>query len=246
MSRPLLSVIVPVFNEEATIDAVLARLRDGPYPDKQVIVVDDGSTDGTPERLRAWENQGGWLFLRHERNRGKGAAVRSALEHAAGEITTFQDADLEYDPADLPSLIEPIRSGKATVVYGSRYLRDRGLRWNRFRLAVQLLNGVVRVLYGQRLTDEATCYKAMRTDLLRSLGLRADRFDLCPEITAKLCRLRIPIQEVPISYRPRGTEAGKKINWFDGVQALYTLLRWRVSPLPPTAAARKRTVASRR
>jgi dolichol-phosphate mannosyltransferase len=236
---PWLTVLVPVFNEEATVDTLLRRLRDGPYPDKEVIVVDDGSRDGTARFLECWADQPGFVVLRHAENRGKGAAVRTGLARARGEITVIQDADLEYDPAELPRLVEVLRRGEAAVVYGSRYLHpDRPLPWSRFRLAVTLLNWLVRLLYGRRLTDEATCYKVCRTRLLRELRLTADRFDLCAELTAKLCRLGIPIQEVPISYRPRTRAQGKKIGWRDGWQAVWALVKWRLGPcLPPGPGA---------
>ena len=172
-------------------------MAEGPYPDKEVVVIDDGSTDATPRLLEGWIGRPGFRVLRHGRNRGKGAAVRTGLLHAAGEVTIIQDADLEYDPADYPRLVEPILGGDAEAVYGSRYLDPaRRLPWTRFRLGVAVFNGLVRLLYGRRLTDEATCYKAARTGLWRALDLRAERFELCPEMTAKLCRLGIRIVEV--------------------------------------------------
>jgi hypothetical protein len=208
---PLLSVIIPVYNEERTVDALLRRVVAGPFPhpQKEVIVVDDGSRDGTADVLARWQGRPGVVLLRHAQNRGKGAAVRTGLAQARGEITLIQDADLEYDPADYPRVLAPIRAGWAEVVYGSRYLRPAApLPWSKFRLAVWLLNQSVRLLYGQRLTDEATCYKALRTDLFRLLDLRAERFELCAEVTAKVCRLGVPIVEVPISYAPRTAKEG--------------------------------------
>jgi len=228
---PPLTVLIPVYNEERTVEVLLQRVADGPYPDKQIIVIDDGSTDATPRLLERWHGRAGFLVLRHERNRGKGAAVRTGLAHAAGEVTIIQDADLEYDPADYPRLVEPIRCGGAEAVYGSRYLAPAGpLPWTRFRLGVAFFNLLVLLLYGRRLTDEATCYKALRTGLWRSLGLRAERFELCPEMTAKLCRRGVAITEVAISYHPRGATAGKKIGWRDAVQTVWTLLRWQFQP----------------
>jgi dolichol-phosphate mannosyltransferase len=225
---PWLSVIVPIYNEERTTDALLRRLQDGPYPDKEVIVVDDGSRDATPALLERWAGEPGFVVLRHPYNRGKGAAVRTGLSRARGEVAIIQDADLEYDPAEFPRLIEVIRRGESAVVYGSRYARpDGALPWSKYRLAVCLLNGLVRLLYGRRLTDEATCYKAFRTDLLPRLRLRAERFEFCAELTAKLCRLGVPIVEVPISYRPRSLQEGKKIGWRDAWQTAWTLLKWR-------------------
>lgn len=229
---PLLSVIVPIYNEAATVDVVLRRLLAAPYPvpQKEIIVVNDGSTDGTTACLLLWQHTPGVTVLRHDINQGKGAAIRTGLARARGPITIIQDADLEYDPADMPRLIEPIRLGQASVVYGSRYLdRRTRLPWTKFRVAVLVLGGFVRLLYGVRVTDEATCYKAMRTDLLRALAIEARRFEFCPEVTAKLCRRGIPILEVPIGYRPRSCAGGKKIRWRDAWQAAWTLLQWRVA-----------------
>lgn len=237
MTAPPLTIIVPVFNEERTVGELLARLAAGPYPDQQVIVVDDGSTDRTPELLGEWEARPGWLILRQPANRGKGSAVCRGLEHAVGTVTVIQDADLEYDPADLPAVVGPVLAGAAAVVYGSRYLGGRSARpwWSPYRLAVGGLNRLGRLLYGQRLTDHATCYKAMATALWRDLDLRAERFELCAEVTAKLGRLGIPIREVPISYRPRTRAEGKKIGWRDGLAALGALVRWRLTPVGAAA-----------
>ncbi|MCI0683806.1 MAG: glycosyltransferase family 2 protein [Gemmataceae bacterium] len=250
---PMLTVIVPVYNEARTVDESLQRLLAGPYafPDMEVLVVDDGSTDGTAERLANWTQTSGVLILRHVRNRGKGAAIRTALERARGRITIIQDADLEYDPAELPELIEPIRRGEAQAVFGSRYLRPaagaslqrHGISqrptppWTKFRLAVSILNALVRLLYGVRLTDEATCYKALPTSLLRALDLQAQRFEICPEVTAKLCRLGTPILEVPIAYHPRPESQGKKIRWRDAWDAVVTLVAWRFRKLPSAMRA---------
>lgn len=229
---PWLSVLVPVYNEERTVDALLGRLKHGPYPDKEVIVVDDGSTDGSAAALERWSREPGFVILRHPSNRGKGAAVRTGLAHARGAITVIQDADLEYDPADLPGLIEIIRRGESDVVYGSRYLGlARPLPWSRFRLAVSTVNLLVWLLYGQRLTDEATCYKAFRTDLLRSLALRARGFELCAELTAKTCRAGQRILEVPIRYHPRTAAEGKKIGWRDCWPTVWALVKWRFLPV---------------
>lgn len=239
---PFLSVIVPVYNEERTLDELLRRVVAGPYPhpEKEVIVVDDGSLDHTAAILRRWENFPGVVILRHSRNRGKGAAVRTGLGVARGEITLIQDADLEYEPADYTLLVERICQGDSEAVYGSRYLRlTPGLPWSKFRVAVHALNLLVRLLYGQHLTDEATCYKAVRTQLLRALELRAEGFDLCAEITAKLCRAGVRIAEVPVSYQPRSAAEGKKIGWKDVWPTLRTLLVWRFRrpPVRKTACA---------
>ncbi len=235
--QPLLTVIVPVYNERQVIDRALRAILDGPYPDKEILVVDDGSDDGTAAVLEEWSGRGNVRVLRHPRNLGKGAAVRTALGRARGAVTIIQDADLEYDPADWPRLVEPIRRGATLVAYGSRYLCPlQPLPWNRFRLAVWLFGLLVRLLYGRRITDEATCYKAMPTALFRALDLQADRFELCAEITAKVCRSRLPLIEVPISYHPRTARQGKKIGWRDAWSTAWTLLRWRFHPLPPLPA----------
>ncbi len=230
-ATPLLTVIVPVYNEEQTVTELLQRVAAGPYPypQKEVIVVDDGSTDATATLLARWANEPGFKLLRHECNRGKGAAVRTALAQARGEITILQDADLEYDPADYPGLVEIIRRGDGEAVYGSRYLARRRLPWTPFRAGVCFLNGVVGLLYGRRLTDEATGYKALRTPLLRALRLRSERFELCAEITAKLCCLGVKIVETPVSYQPRGRCDGKKLRWHDGWPALRSLCHWRLT-----------------
>jgi dolichol-phosphate mannosyltransferase len=243
---PLLTVVIPVYNEERTVAELLRRVAAGPYPhpQKEVVVVDDGSSDRTAEILRDWSRPG-FRILRHAANRGKGAAVRTGFAAARGEIVIVQDADLEYDPSDYPKVVEPIRRGEAEVVYGSRYLAaNPDARWDKFRVAVELLNRLVWVLYGQRLTDEATCYKAMRADLLRRLDLKSERFELCAEMTAKVCRLGVPIREVAIGYRPRGVDEGKKIGWRDAWTTFATLFRWRWARMPARKPAPARRPAA--
>jgi glycosyltransferase involved in cell wall biosynthesis len=239
---PLLTVVVPVYNEAATVDELLRRVLAAPYS-KQIIVVDDGSTDGTAEALAAWEARGQIVRLRHPKNRGKGAAVRTALEHACGRLTIIQDADLEYDPQDYPLVVAPLLSGQAEVVYGSRYLQaTSGKRsgGSFSRLGVVVLNLGVRLLYGLRLTDEATCYKVFPTEVLRRMDLKSERFEFCPEVTAKLCRMGLKVQEVPIHYSARSVRDGKKIRWIDGLHALSALWKWRTwRPAPrPRAPVR--------
>ncbi len=226
---PLLTVIVPVLNEAATIDRLLSRVLAAPYA-KQVIVVDDGSTDDTATILQGWQTDSRVRVLWHDRNRGKGAAIRTALHDAEGQFVIIQDGDLEYDPQDYPLLIEPLLTGQADAVYGSRYLGSRGERRQQqrlFRWGVRVLNICVRWLYGTTLTDEATCYKVFPTDLLRAMDLQCERFEFCPEVTAKACRLGLRILEVPIRYDARSMEAGKKIRWTDGLAALAALWKWR-------------------
>lgn len=225
----LLSVVVPVYNEHQTIGQVIKAVLDVPL-DLEVIVVDDGSSDGTVDVLKGLgpilHNRVRVLF--HDQNKGKGAAIKTGLAAAKGELTVIQDADLEYDPDELSTVIAPIVSGESRVVYGSRYLAPSpGRKFRLFRYGVSFLNVIVRLIYGQRLTDSATCYKAAPTDLLRSLDLQCERFEFCPEMTSKLCRLGEVISEVPISYSPRSSEEGKKIRMRDGWEALLTYLRYR-------------------
>ena len=233
-----LTVIVPAYNEAATIEPLLDAVAAAPCI-KQIVVVDDGSTDGTAAAIERWMLRcgGDVELIRHRVNRGKGAAIRTGLDRARGEVVLIQDADLEYDPGDYPTLIGPILSGRAEVVFGSRYLRPGNpLPWTANRLCVHLLNGIVRVLYRRRITDEATCYKALRVELLRRMDLRCERFEFCPEVTAKACLLGVRIVEVPVRYSPRSRLDGKKIRWWDGVEAIATLVRWRLARFEPVEA----------
>jgi glycosyltransferase involved in cell wall biosynthesis len=245
VAAPLLTVIVPVYNEVNTLETILDRVCDSPV-DKQIIVVDDGSTDGTAELIKRLADWSPIEVHFHEQNRGKGAAIRTALEHAAGKYTIIQDGDLEYDPEDFPKLLEPLLAGEADVVYGSRYLnRENSFKGRRrFDFGVKLLNRVVRLLYGVRITDEATCYKVFSTSTLRSMDLQCKRFEFCPEVTAKACRLGLKFTEVAIRYSSRGVSDGKKIRIADGVAALQMLWRSRrwqadnnVIALPVSAVA---------
>jgi prepilin-type N-terminal cleavage/methylation domain-containing protein/prepilin-type processing-associated H-X9-DG protein len=222
-------VIIPVYNEVDTIGQVVRRVLAAPY-DKQVIIVDDGSTDGTSEELLQWKGQSHVLLLQQKENCGKGAAIRKGLEHADGRFTVIQDGDLEYDPGDYGLLVKPLLRGDADVVYGSRYLgrhASHRARWTVFRCGVMVLNFCARLLYRVRLTDEATCYKLFPTRLLRAMQLECRRFEFCPEVTAKTLRMGLSILEVPISYCARTVGQGKKIRWRDGLQALLTLWKWR-------------------
>ena len=225
-----LSVIVPVLNERNTVAEILRRMRAVELPgniDLEIIVVDDGSTDGSVDVLHQL-NDSTVRVVTHPTNRGKGAAVRTGFAHSTGDLILIQDADLEYDPEDWPKLLAPVLRGNAIVVYGSRFTGERRnmlfLHWvgNRF------LSLVTNVLYNTTLSDMETCYKLIARSVLETLDLRADRFDIEPEITAKILRRHIRIYEVPISYAGREFDEGKKISWRDGFAALYMLLRCRV------------------
>jgi glycosyltransferase involved in cell wall biosynthesis len=224
-----LSVVVPVFNERNTLVEIVRRMRAVELPDsieREIIVVDDGSDDGTREVLTQLGDSTVHV-IPHDHNRGKGAAIRTGLAQVTGDLVLIQDADLEYSPEDWPKLLAPIFSGRARVVYGSRFTGERRnmlfLHWvgNRF------LSLVTNVLYNTTLSDMETCYKLIDRDLIRDIRLRSDRFDFEPEITAKLLRQGVRIYEVPISYTGREFNEGKKITWRDGLVALWTLVKYR-------------------
>jgi glycosyltransferase involved in cell wall biosynthesis len=223
------SFLVAVYNEEATVGEVLEQVSALPF-DKQLIVVDDGSTDGTPAVLDRWRDRPGIVVVRQE-NRGKGAAIRAAIPHADGEICVIQDADGEYDPADVPALIEPIVRGRADVVFGSRLQGGKPKRAYLFWHLVgnRLLSLLTNVLFNTTISDMETGYKAIRTDVLRSLDLRSDDFGIEPEITAKVCKRKLRIYELPVAYYGRTYEEGKKITWRDGFKAIRVLLEVRLS-----------------
>jgi dolichol-phosphate mannosyltransferase len=224
------SVIVPVFNEVASISTVILKIKKGILPpdlQQEIIVVDDGSTDGSFEAISAQQHEG-VLLLRLTQNAGKGFAIRAGLAKASGDFVIIQDADLEYDPNQHILLLAPLLSGEAEVVYGSRFLGSiRGMQPANY-LANKILSGMASLLFGAKITDEATGLKAFRRELLQSLSLQCERFEFCPEVTAKLLRKKIFIKEVPIDYEGRSTAQGKKIRWWDGVIAAYTLLRYRL------------------
>jgi dolichol-phosphate mannosyltransferase len=224
-SDRLLSVIIPVYNEAHSIELVIERVR-ATGLSTEIIVVDDGSTDDTFLRLSRLRSLSGLKLVRHQGNRGKGAAIRTGLKHATCEFVIVQDADTEYDPADYPALLQPLVTGKSNVVYGVRQ-GDNPRRGPLLFFGVKLLTLVTNLLYGCRIHDEATGYKAFRLSLLRRIELECERFEFCPEVTAKICRLGERIAEVPISYHPRTIQAGKKLRWTDGAWALLTLVRCR-------------------
>ena len=226
LQDPLLSVVMPCFNESETIDEIIRRVLAVPIR-IQLIVVDDGSSDGTRDILSRLEKELGFTLVLQPHNQGKGAALRRGFEEVRGDIVVIQDADLEYSPEEFPSLIELIAEGRADVVYGSRFLgRHRVFLFTHY-LGNRLLTLITNVLYNTMLTDMETCYKVMRTEVLRSMSLQSDGFGIEPELTAKIFKRGYRVYELPISYDGRGYEEGKKITWRDGFVALWVLVKYR-------------------
>ncbi len=228
-SRPLLSVIIPCFNEAGTILDIIDRVRQAPIDSKQIIVVDDGSTDGTRALLTTLQAED-LTVLMHKRNKGKGAALATGFKAANGEICIVQDADLEYDPSEYPILIDPILSGKADVVFGSRFQGAAPHRvvyfWH--RVGNGFLTLLSNMLTNINLTDMETCYKAFRSDIIKAIPIQENRFGFEPEITAKVARMDCRIYEVGISYYGRTYEEGKKITWKDGFHAIWCILKYNI------------------
>ena len=221
-----LSVIMPVYNEKDTIQEILRQVRAVNRAD-EIIVVDDGSTDGTRDLLKCEADQPGTIVIYHDRNQGKGAAVRTGFDRATGDILLIQDADLEYDPRDYPLLLRPIEEGRVKVVYGSRFLGPRKAMLFWHMLGNKFLTLLTNLLYNTILSDMETCYKVFRADVIRGIPLRSRRFEFEPEITAKVLKRGHRIFEVPISYYGREYDEGKKISWRDGPKAAWTLIKYR-------------------
>jgi glycosyltransferase involved in cell wall biosynthesis len=226
------SVVIPVYNERNTIEQIVNAVRSADVSDIEIIVVDDASTDGTQQLLKEKISSVAHQIIYQPHNQGKGAALRAGFAAATGDIILVQDADLEYNPADYPTLLEPILSGKADAVFGSRFMSGRPHRvlyfWhmvgNRF---LTLLSNMFTNL---NLTDLETCYKAFRADVIKNLDLRESRFGFEPEVTAKLAKARCRIYEVGVSYNGRTYSEGKKVNWKDGFQAIYAIVRYNIFP----------------
>jgi len=223
-----LSVIIPCYNEKLHMAALVKKVLESPVENKEIIVVDDCSTDGTREILDAEIRPLVHQIIYHEQNGGKGAALRTGIKAATGDVVIIQDADLEYDPMEYPRVVHPIFDGEADVVYGSRFLESNDLyKRSLNRVANRVLTFLSNAFTGLRLTDMETCYKAFKREIIQSIHIEENRFGFEPEVTAKIAKLKCRIVEVPISYRPRTVEEGKKIGFKDGVRALYCIVKYR-------------------
>jgi glycosyltransferase involved in cell wall biosynthesis len=225
---PALSVVIPCYNEVQTIEAIIAAVRESPVADKEIIIVDDFSTDGTRDKLRSLPEARDLRVFYHDTNRGKGAALHTGFAQARGEVVVVQDADLEYDPQEYPKLVGPIQAGKADVVFGSRFAGGESHRvlyfWH--YLANKMLTLCSNMFTNLNLTDMETCYKAFRRSVIQAIDLKEERFGFEPEVTAKVARMGCRIYEVGISYSGRTYAEGKKIGWRDGMRAIWCILRY--------------------
>jgi len=225
-----LSVVIPAYNEQATIRQVVDNVKMIDI-DKEIIIVDDGSTDGTGDIIKRVksEKNNQVRAVHHPKNKGKGAAIRTGIRFASGDIILIQDADSEYDPNDYYKLVKPILEGKAAVVYGSRRLNKSNKQYSglQYYLGGLFLTLLTNMLYGTSITDEPTCYKVFKKEVIKNMKLRCERFEFCPEVTAKIAKKKIKIYEVPISYHPRHKKEGKKIDFGDFIEAIWTLVKYR-------------------
>lgn len=220
-----LSILIPVFNEKKTIREIIKKVEEVKI-NKEIILVDDCSTDGSREILEKEKKKGKKVFF-HNKNLGKGAALRTGFQHITGDYVIVQDADLEYDPQDYHKLIKPILDGKAEVVYGSRFTGERRNMFFHHWVGNKFLTLVTNILYNTTLSDMETCYKIFKSDVIKKINIKSNRFNFEPEITSKILKQGIRIYEVPISYTGREFSEGKKITWKDGISALWTLLKYR-------------------
>ncbi|MCB0720820.1 MAG: glycosyltransferase family 2 protein [Ignavibacteriae bacterium] len=224
-----LSVIIPIYNEEKYLKEIVTRVTNTNLA-YEIICVNDGSTDLSQVILKDLSKDSDLpiKILEHKTNRGKGAAIITGLNEATGDLVLIQDADLEYDPKDYGNLVKPFIDENVRVVYGSRNLVKNPKSSLAFYYGGRLLSILTNIIYGSKITDESTCYKVFKTELLRDLNLENEGFDFCPEVTAKILKQKIKIHEVPISYSPRSRNEGKKIRWYDGIIAIWTLLKYRI------------------
>ena len=225
MNPPKLTVVIPVYNEKNSLLEIIRRVQAVPI-EKEIILVDDFSTDGTRDVLRDLERRE-FKVLYHEKNQGKGAALRTGFQRATGQFVIVQDADLEYDPNDYSKLLQPILDGRADVVYGSRFSGQRKNMTSLHTLGNLFLTGVTNLFYRTSITDMETCYKLFRRETIQGIRIECNRFNFEPEVTAKLLKRRLRIVEVPISYSGRSASEGKKITWRDGFSAVWTLIKYR-------------------
>ena len=220
-----LSVIMPCYNEEKTIYEIIKKINNVKI-NKEIIIVNDGSTDQTSNMLKKIK-QKNIKIIENPKNEGRANAIKKAIEKASGNIIILQDADLEYDPEDYYKIIEPINNGESQIVFGSRYLERKKWKMNRYLLCTKILNILANVLYKTNLTDQATCYKAFNINIIKDLKIKSKRFEFDSEFVAKVSKKGYRIKEVPISYYPRTTKEGKKVKFRDGLEAIYTIIKYR-------------------
>ncbi len=222
-----LSVIIPCYNEKSSIRAIVDKVLDAPIDEKEIIVVDDKSTDGTSEILDRDIAPLVSKIIHHEANQGKGGALRTGFSHATGDVVIIQDADLEYDPDEYPLTVMPIVNGECDVCYGSRFLNQAPKGYRANQMANRFLTSLSNLFTHLRLTDMETCYKTFKREVIQSVDIKENRFGFEPEITAKIARMGVRIKEVPISYYPRTNQEGKKIGFKDGLRAIYCIWKYR-------------------
>ncbi len=222
-----LSVVIPVYNEVDTIKKIIDKVKSIKIS-KEIIIVDDFSTDGTREYLKNLKDKEIRIFF-HKKNQGKSHGVRVGIKESKGDIIIIQDADLEYDPEDYYKLVKPIEQGKTKVVYGTRFprMKKRLSIFNKYYIANKILTALANIFYNANITDEPTCYKVFDSKVLKSINLKSEKFEFCPEVTAKIRKKGCKIYEVPINYYPRTVDEGKKINWKDGIEAIWVLIKYR-------------------